>query len=110
MLVSGAERVLAADVRVVADVLASLFDRDRKLAAVMDAAQHRLLGQTTTCGVWQRAGRPVPCVAICRMRSSRRSVPTSMRRMIVAGWVYELRIMRRRAIVVRLGPRRDGHT
>jgi hypothetical protein len=44
VLVSGSERVLGADVRAVADVLAALFDRDRELAVVMNAAQHRLLG------------------------------------------------------------------
>lgn len=42
--VSGSERVLGADVRVLADVLAALFERDRELAGVMNAAQHRLLG------------------------------------------------------------------
>lgn len=41
---SGSEPVLGANVRAVADVLAALFDRDRELVAVMNAAQHRLLG------------------------------------------------------------------
>ena len=36
--------VLGAQVRVLADVLAALFDRDRELAGVMNAAQRRLLG------------------------------------------------------------------
>lgn len=44
MLVSGREPVLGADVRAVAGVLAALFDCDRELVAVMNAAQHRLLG------------------------------------------------------------------
>jgi hypothetical protein len=41
---SGSERVLGADVRAVAAVLAALFERDRELARAMKAAQHRLLG------------------------------------------------------------------
>ncbi len=41
---SGSEPVLGADVRAVADVLATLFDCDRELVAVMNAAKHRLLG------------------------------------------------------------------
>jgi hypothetical protein len=41
---SGSDRVLGADVRAVADVLAALFERDRELARAMNAAQHRLLG------------------------------------------------------------------
>jgi len=36
--------VLSAGVRVLAGVLAGLFDRDRELAGVMNAAQRRLLG------------------------------------------------------------------
>ena len=41
---SGQAGVLGARVRVLADVLAALFDRDRELAVVMNAAQQRLLG------------------------------------------------------------------
>jgi hypothetical protein len=44
VLVSGSEPVLGADVRAVADVLAALFDCDRELVAVMNAARRRLLG------------------------------------------------------------------
>jgi hypothetical protein len=44
VLVSGSEPVLGAEVRAVADVLAALFERDRGLAVVMNAAQHRVLG------------------------------------------------------------------
>jgi len=36
--------VLGAQVRVLADVLAALFDRDRELAGELNAAQRRLLG------------------------------------------------------------------
>jgi len=36
--------VLGAEVRVLADVLAALFDRDRELAGKLNDAQHRLLG------------------------------------------------------------------
>jgi hypothetical protein len=50
-LVSGREPVLGADVRAVADVLAALFDCDRELVAVMNAAQHRLLGANDIRGL-----------------------------------------------------------
>jgi hypothetical protein len=40
----GSERVLGADVRAVADVLARLFDCDRDLVRAMNTSQHRLLG------------------------------------------------------------------
>jgi hypothetical protein len=44
VLVSESERVLGAEVRAVAEVLVALFERDRGLAVVMNAAQRRLLG------------------------------------------------------------------
>lgn len=41
---SAPESRLGARVRVLADVLAALFEHDRRLAGEMNAAQHRLLG------------------------------------------------------------------
>jgi len=41
---NAADGVLGARVRVLADVLAALFERDRELAGVMNGAQRRLLG------------------------------------------------------------------
>jgi Holliday junction resolvasome RuvABC DNA-binding subunit len=60
VLVNGSEPVLGADVRAVADVLAALFDCDRELVAVMNAAQRRLLGANDDMrGLSARAAGPL---------------------------------------------------
>lgn len=64
---SDSQPVLGADVRAVADVLARLFECDRELVAVMNAAQQRLLGANDDMRGLSASG---PAGPLCRDLSS----------------------------------------
>jgi hypothetical protein len=70
-LVNGSERVLGADVRALADVLARAVRARRELADAMNAAQRRPLCTNVEMRGVSGSERPIRCVALCRTRSGR---------------------------------------